>query len=133
MDSRQKITVEWVGKAENDYRACMILLGAKDFPVDVLCFHCQQTVEKYLKAVLVFHQKRIRKTHDLEALLLECTELVPSLDGLMDGVLALEGFGPEARYPGRSDISFEDVPGLIEKTEAIRSAIRSWFEKAGVL
>lgn len=133
MDRSHGTAHQWISKAENDYRACMILIAAKDYPVDVLCFHCKQMVEKYPKAVLVFHQKRVRKIHDLEALLVECTELVPDLDVLMEDVLALESFGPEARCPGWSDIGSEDVPELTEKATTIRTVIRSYFEKAGVL
>jgi HEPN domain-containing protein len=42
---------EWVAKAEADYRAAMAL-DPVDLP-DVVCSHCQQCVEKYLKAGLV--------------------------------------------------------------------------------
>ena len=43
---------EWARKAEDDYRlAAMIADGSEPFH-DQLCFHCQQSAEKYLKAVL---------------------------------------------------------------------------------
>ena len=36
---------------------------------EVVGFHCQQTVEKYLKALLTFYQVEFPKTHEIERLL----------------------------------------------------------------
>ena len=46
---------EWVEKAEGDYRAAVILNRIRKEPVpDGVCYHCQQSAEKYLKAFLIF-------------------------------------------------------------------------------
>ncbi len=56
----------WVSKAEADFRAAL-----RDSRVrmrrshDAVCFHCQQAVEKYLKAVLANAAVRIPRTHNL--------------------------------------------------------------------
>ena len=48
----KKTTREWVRKAESDYQlAVTIARGTKPFH-DEQCFHCQQSTEKYLKALL---------------------------------------------------------------------------------
>jgi len=133
MDKMSNAVREWISKAENDYRACGILLEAPEYPADVVAFHLQQTVEKYLKAILVLQQKRIKKIHDLEALLLECSESAPELPVLIEDVLVLDSYGPETRYPGLSDIYPEDIPPLLEKTSKIRTVIRAYFEKKGIL
>lgn len=133
MDKLSKAVHEWINKAENDYLACTILLDAPGYPADVVAFHLQQTVEKYLKAILVLQQKRVKKIHDLEALLLECSESAPELPSLIEDVLILDSYGPETRYPGLSDIFPEDIPGLLEKTSKIRSVIRGHFEREGIL
>lgn len=45
---------EWVAKAENDLKnATHTLRLGTDCPTDNVCFHTQQCVEKYLKALLV--------------------------------------------------------------------------------
>jgi HEPN domain-containing protein len=36
---------------------------------DTVAFHCQQAVEKYVKAILVRHRVEFRKTHDIGQLL----------------------------------------------------------------
>lgn len=133
MDKIEKTVLEWIKKAENDYLACRILMQAKEFPVDVFCFHCGQTVEKNLKAVLVYHQKKIKKIHDLGSLLEECMEFVPELEDIVDDVEVLESFGPEVRYPGWPDIHPEDIPELLEKMEKVRERIRGYFKDRGIL
>jgi HEPN domain-containing protein len=66
-----------LAKAENDLKtaAHTLKLGA-DCPTDAVCFHAQQTVEKYLKALLVLRGIDFPKTHDIE----ELTGLVAPAD-----------------------------------------------------
>ena len=53
---------EWVEKAENDLTAaCQILKLGKFAPMDTVCFHAQQCVEKYLKSILVYHGIPVKK------------------------------------------------------------------------
>ena len=48
----KKLTREWVRKAEADYRvAVMVHRGAEPFH-DAVCFHCQQSAEKFLKGLV---------------------------------------------------------------------------------
>lgn len=52
-DSVATIAHEWAGMAENDLRAAAHLLTLRQrCPTEVVCFHAQQCVEKYLKALL---------------------------------------------------------------------------------
>ena len=46
--------IRWVDKAEHDLRAAEHLLQFQEGGLtDIVCFHCQQCAEKYLKALLV--------------------------------------------------------------------------------
>lgn len=65
---------QWVQKAENALKnaAHTLKLGA-DCPTDTVCFHAQQCVEKYLKALLTSRGTRFPRTHDLVVLV----ELLP--------------------------------------------------------
>jgi len=80
MPEREKVLLVvrgWLAKAENDLKtaAHTLKLGA-DCPTDAVCFHAQQTVEKYLKALLVLRGIDFPKTHDIE----ELTGLVAPAD-----------------------------------------------------
>jgi HEPN domain-containing protein len=58
---------EWVKKAENDLKNAAYTLELDDeCPTDTVCFHAQQVVEKYLKALLVFKGIPFPKSHNIE-------------------------------------------------------------------
>jgi HEPN domain-containing protein len=63
------IAGDWVRKAESDLMNAVhtLKLGA-DGPTDTVCFHAQQCIEKYLKALLVLRAIDFPRTHDLEKL-----------------------------------------------------------------
>src|SRR5438445_4467245 len=58
-------TAKWVRKAEQDWEAAHQLAGGTPPPRDVVCFHCQQAAEKYLKALLQESGMVVPRTHDL--------------------------------------------------------------------
>jgi HEPN domain-containing protein len=60
---------QWIQKADQDLAAAEILLKDGDRFRPVIAFHSQQSVEKYLKAVLVRHQVYFPKTHDIRKVL----------------------------------------------------------------
>jgi HEPN domain-containing protein len=90
----------WLAKAERDLKAAQILLAAPGEFADLVGFHCQQAVEKFIKAYLVWHQIEFPKTHDLTFL----RTLVRWRDERLAEQLAfadwLTPFGVEIRYPG---------------------------------
>jgi HEPN domain-containing protein len=55
----------WCLKAENDLKNACHEVEHEDPALDTVCFHAQQTAEKYLKAYLLFHDCEIPKTHVL--------------------------------------------------------------------
>jgi HEPN domain-containing protein len=69
---------------------------------DETCFHCQQCAEKYLKALLEELGQNIPKTHDLGHLLDLLLRLKTRLHGLRRGLIFLNQFAVDIRYPGKS-------------------------------
>jgi HEPN domain-containing protein len=63
-----KETKNWLIKAINDYKTAekLINLPENEIITDTLCFHCQQAVEKLLKAFLVYHKIGFQKVHTIE-------------------------------------------------------------------
>lgn len=55
----------WKAKAESDFTAASDLIKAESSAADAICFHCQQAVEKYLKALLIYCEMKFQRTHDL--------------------------------------------------------------------
>src|SRR4051812_34885166 len=63
-------------------------------------FHCQQAVEKALKAFLTFHERTFRKTHDLGDLSRECLAIDDSLQSVVSQAEGLTQYAWRFRYPG---------------------------------
>ncbi len=112
---------EWVQKAEDDYRAATVLDPA-DLP-DVVCFHCQQCVEKYLKASLVRLGMPTRKTHNLTVL----NDLAAGKDArfreLEEHLDFLNPFSVLGRYPGFS-VTADDARKALDIARKLRLRIR---------
>jgi len=94
----------WIGKAKQDFKTVEILLQSNDGPPGIICFHCQQAAEKFLKAFLVENQIEFPRSHDL-ILLIE-KYILPvddSFHGLIAAATELTGFATSTRYPEIDD------------------------------
>ena len=93
----------WLGKARADLRAAEVDIGASPPLIGDAFFHCQQAVERPLKAFLAAHEVPFRKTHDLDELAIACGRIDPGLDREADAARELTAFAWEFRYPGESE------------------------------
>lgn len=97
------IVAEWVAKAEADFRSAQREQRVRTAPnPDLVCFLCQQCIEKYLKARLVESGVRFPKTHDLMLLLRLAQPVEPSLGVLGNRLEALNDYAVALRYPGET-------------------------------
>jgi len=97
------LTEEWVSKAEGDFSTAGRELRARKAPnYDAVCFHTQQCVEKYLKAVLQEEEIEFGKTHNLSALLDKIISSYPLLETARPSLHMLNAFAIDFRYPGES-------------------------------
>lgn len=88
-------------KAEGDYMVVTVLLRSrKQGRYDAICFHCQQCVEKYVKARLVKADIDYPKTHELQVLLRLALPLEPFWAGYEREMQRLAGAAVLPRYPG---------------------------------
>jgi len=116
----------WFRKADNDLKNAKIVIKAKDSPTDTVCFHCQQTVEKYLKGFLIYHNIEFEKEHDLDYLLDLCSQIDSSFDSLRDMAENLTPYAVESRYPTELfyEYSVEEAKESIEIAEHIRKFVK---------
>ena len=75
----KRLTREWVRKAETDLLAAEALNRGKGLLHDQVCFHCQQSAEKYLKSLLEERGLAVPRTHILEISLMLALPCHPSL------------------------------------------------------
>ena len=121
-DPLLSLVKQWAAKAEIDYQTANRLLQDEEPIRESIAFHCQQAVEKYLKALLVLYQIEFPKTHSIAQLL----DLIASTDtALADSLketVALTPFGVQIRYPG----DFPDVlPGQERMLFALSARARA--------
>ena len=104
---------EWTVKAEQDYQTAEVMSRKRKVPVpDVVGFHSQQCIEKYLKALLVLNKQDFPKTHDLIELLEIAIKKDPLLDAFRPDLRILNPFSVQFRYPGESATLEESVMAL---------------------
>lgn len=91
------ILEQWVQKASHDLIAAKILIDTSPVILDIACFHCQQSIEKYLKAFLIYHNHEFEYTHNLDYLANECAEFDNDFKDL--DMKNMNVYAVRARYP----------------------------------
>jgi HEPN domain-containing protein len=94
------LATAWLAKARLDLLVCDNLTTQDADVWEAVAFHCQQAVEKALKAVLVRHQVEFPKTHDVQRLLDLLAEADPAVVEVSWDAVELTPYGVEYRYPG---------------------------------
>lgn len=128
MSERSKVTQlirQWVEKAEEDLLTGehTLTLGER-CPFATVCFHAQQCIEKYIKALLVSLTIDFPKIHDIG----ELTQLLPqgyniSLDALQQEQLS--DYAVVSRYPGTWEpLTRSDAEEAVALARQVRENIR---------
>jgi len=121
--SMKKLTREWVKKAETDFRVARVLYRNKDSFSEPICFHCQQSAEKYLKALMQELGVTIPRTHELVDLLKQLVRHYKSLRSLGPGAKYLTQFAVGPRYPGKT-AKRKQAEAALRWCRKIRPAVR---------
>ena len=69
-------------------------------PHEIVCYHCQQFAEKYLKAFLVSQGQEPPYIHDLAKLVALCEAANPDFGQIKQQCIILTEYGVQPRYPG---------------------------------
>jgi HEPN domain-containing protein len=120
----KRATREWVRKAEKDYRFAVQNVGANEPFYDQLCFHFQQSAEKYLKALQEELGLAIPRTHVLKELLAMLAPHHPTLTSLRRGMRFLARFAVQTRYPG-DQASKRQAASALRWAREVRVACRT--------
>ncbi|MFH1943081.1 MAG: HEPN domain-containing protein [bacterium] len=90
---------QWIKIAERDLIVAKQGLEAEVVITDAVCFHCQQAVEKFLKAFLVNYQVEFSKTHNIMVLINLCATIDISFKDKLLKADLLTDYTVEVRYP----------------------------------
>jgi HEPN domain-containing protein len=112
----------WLDKAEHDLISAQRLLEIKPIILDNACFHCQQAVEKCLKAYLIYNGIDIERTHNIESLLNQCADFDPVFETI--DPLDITAYAVQGRYPDSSLMpSKEEAESYYQLALQIRTLI----------
>ena len=115
----------WFRRADSDLLNIENNLAASSIPWDTVAYHSQQVGEKYLKAMIAFHEDLVPKIHDTVALHTICARLDPRVSPLRPDCEALNRFGGVLRYPSPLyEPTAEDAREMYVAAKRVRAEIR---------
>jgi len=99
------IIAEWLQIAYDDYDSALYLFQKPHRkPLEIICYHCQQSAEKSLKAFLCANGVDVPKTHETGILCRQCADVDNSFLSFMPQCEELAIYATETRYPIRIEI-----------------------------
>ena len=114
--SEYDIVNEWLTIAYDDYDTALYLFQKPHRkPFEIICYHCQQSAEKSLKAFLCAKRTPIPRTHDTGLLCRKCAEIDDSFSEFLRSCEELAIFATETRYPIRMEMDEMTVKRTLQK------------------
>jgi HEPN domain-containing protein len=119
------LTREWIAKAEGDWTTANREMRSRKNPnYDAVCFHAQQCMEKYMKAILQERDIAFEKSHNLTYLLELLLPSHPLWEGFRVSLAQISNYAVSFRYPGES-ADRETSRVAINLTKGLRRDFRS--------
>lgn len=86
-----------------------------------VCFLSQQMAEKYLKALLVFHERSFPKVHDLLDLSTRLLDTETEVAQIQEDLIILNRYYIETRYPGGySEFIWSDAEEALASAQRVK-------------
>ncbi len=104
-DPKLEHAKSWLATAWQDLEAAVWLMESPASLFRAVGFHCQQAVEKSLKAYLTWQDRPFEKTHSLVVLLEMCVETDPNFEALRIASVILSPYAAVLHHPG-------DIPNI---------------------
>ncbi|MCL2342460.1 MAG: HEPN domain-containing protein [Firmicutes bacterium] len=125
-------SIEWFQFADSDLAAAEYLQGMHPQPMEIICYHCQQSAEKYLKGYLIFKDTVAPpRIHNIDTLCEMCSEHDGRFHEIKKACNVLTGYGVQSRYPNEMEITENDMQNAlayarqIQEFEPLRELRRS--------
>ena len=112
----------WLVRAQDDLDTAKHLYSNyHPKKLEIICYLCQQTTEKALKAYMTQNDFAFPFTHDCRKLCLLCAEQENSFREFVDDCVDLTPYATQARYPDDDEITEEETASALRKAERIVS------------
>jgi HEPN domain-containing protein len=124
MKEKYNTIQRWIEKADHDLGAAEVTYLYIPKCRDIITFHCQQAVEKYLKSYLLFLDIPLKRTHNLTFLLGLISKKENVANEIYDKAAELEDFAVEIRYPDTIiELTDQDIARAIQIAKEFRKYI----------
>lgn len=115
-----KLVAEWYQFAKMDYQTAIHLYDTMyPMPNEIICYHCQQAVEKLLKGLMVRYEIELKKTHDLGLLAETLSGDMEIPERIYDICDELTPYGVKIRYPQELFIEKSHVDKALQAMKEI--------------
>ena len=118
----KEVIKQWIDLADMDL--ALSQHSAKTMrptPHEIICFHCQQFTEKYLKAFLISKGIEPPYTHDLVKLLSLCEAENAIFSEIKERCAILTEYGVQPRYSADMRINEDDMKRALHYAEVVKS------------
>jgi len=133
MDEKSVLVKSWLNKAERDLDSARRLSEGPEALLDVAIYHCQQAAEKALKGWLVFHDRRLEKTHDVRMLATLSSSIDPEFSSVFEAAERLTPYAVIYRYPG--ELLFpepEEFQQALRDAETVLTFVRAHLPEMSI-
>ena len=116
---------DWVFLADRDLNVANHLVATMHpSPTEIIAFHCQQAVEKYLKGALVILNIEPPFIHDLDDLCLLAEKHRSSFASILSLCTVITQFAVQPRYDRGLSLSEEDMKIVLANTKTIKEFLQ---------
>ena len=116
---------DWRFLADRDLSVAKHLaLTMHPIPTEVISFHCQQAIEKYLKGVLVILGEEPPYIHNLDKLCIIIEKYRPSFASIVSFCSIITHFSVQPRYDRSINLSEEDMQIVLAHTKTIKEFLQ---------
>ena len=96
----EALVKEWFYYASMDFDTAVYLhKNMIPEPLEIVCYHCQQSAEKFVKGLLVGYGLPIPKTHDVGIAVCQLESVLNISDEIMNACESLTPYAVKVRYP----------------------------------
>ena len=122
---------EWIAKAEGDFAVARREMRVRTAPnFDAVCFHAQQGVEKWMKAILIHLKEVPAKTHDLLVLSDLLSKCYPTWSWPADDLRLVSRAAVVYRYPGER-ASRKEAREILRLAGRLRLRLKALLKSIG--
>jgi len=120
----RELVLEWLRFADMDLDAAEVVYCHRPQHLGIICYHCQQAAEKYLKGYLVFCDiEDIPRTHNLAQLCVMCMNYDKKFAEITMPCSALTAYGVLPRYPDEIFLDEHLVQKAIEHAKQVKAFV----------